>query len=301
MNRRLFVKLCGVLLLSAGCNGCSSDKENNHYEVWQLPSQTTAQMMSYVIRDKNGNVFVVDGGRTEDAQYLQSFLKKLGGVVTGWLITHPHGDHVGALSDILLKYREIRINTIYGSFPSGAWIEQYQPKRFDDFKYLETALEKSGVSFRKTNPGQILGTDSLSIQVLSDINPEIHSNSVNNSSIVYRFHDKTKSVLFLGDLGVEGGNKLLQSQYAEYLSSDYVQMAHHGQRGVSESFYQRVKPTGCLWPTPDWLWDNNAGNGYDTGPWETVRVREWMRKLDVQQHYVMAKGIQQIVLLEMNI
>lgn len=94
---------------------------------------------------------------------------------------------------------------------------------------------------------------------------------------------------------------MLKSKYAEQLPSDYVQMAHHGQRGVSELFYRCVKPSGCFWPTPDWLWANDAGKGYDTGPWETVRVREWMHNLNVQHHYVMATGLQQIDAPEIKI
>ena len=33
-------------------------------------------------------------------------------------------------------------------------------------------------------------------------------------------------------------------------------MAHHGQDGVEMDVYRVIKPEICLWPTPDWLWDN---------------------------------------------
>ena len=51
---------------------------------------------------------------------------------------------------------------------------------------------------------------------------------------------------------------------------------------VLKSFYQAVAPRACLWNTPDWLWNNDAGNGFDTGPWRTVEVRGWMEELGVR-------------------
>ena len=114
-------------------------------------------------------------------------------------------------------------------------------------------------------------------------NPEITSNAVNNSSLVIRVSDSNKSVLFTGDLGMEGGQKLLNSPYRKKLRADYIQMAHHGQNGVDEVFYEAVQPKYCLWPTPLWLWDNDSSQGKGTGPWDTLRVREWMERLNVKR------------------
>ena len=103
--------------------------------------------------------------------------------------------------------------------------------------------------------------------------------------------DSKKSVLFLGDLGVEGGEKLLKNISGEKLRADYVQMAHHGQNGVSKAFYEVVQPKYCLWPTPRWLWDNDNGGGKGSGPWQTLEVRKWMAELGVEKHYVSADGL----------
>ena len=84
---------------------------------------------------------------------------------------------------------------------------------------------------------------------------------------------------------------MLEGPYRDRLRADYVQMSHHGQNGVDEAFYQAVRPTCCLWPTPRWQWENDAGEGPETGPWRTREVREWMEKLNVQKHYVSADGL----------
>ena len=89
---------------------------------------------------------------------------------------------------------------------------------------------------------------------------------------------------------------LAMYQSTDKLKADYVQMAHHGQNGVDKPFYEAVNPTACLWCTPQWLWDNDAGKGFNTHCWKTVTVRGWMDELGVKEHYVMKDGLHEIKL-----
>ena len=67
-------------------------------------------------------------------------------------------------------------------------------------------------------------------------------------------------------------------------------MAHHGQWGVNFNMYKLIMPKICLWPTPDWLWNNDNGEGYGTGPWRTLETRGWMEQLGVQASFPAAYG-----------
>ena len=96
--------------------------------------------------------------------------------------------------------------------------------------------------------------DEIKITVLRVYNPKIISNFANNSSTIYRIENEQTSFLILGDLGVEGGEELMQKCELSLLQTDYTQMAHHGQCGVSKEFYEYITPKKCLWPTPAWLW-----------------------------------------------
>ena len=49
-----------------------------------------------------------------------------------------------------------------------------------------------------------------------------------------------------------------------------------------------------LWPTPIWLWNNDAGGGYNTHNWQTVIVRGWMEELGVKHHFANKDGTQVI-------
>lgn len=265
------------------------------FTLWQLPAQTHTQIMSYVVRTKRGDLIVIDGGVPGDAPYLKRFLAQRGGNVAAWFLTHPHSDHVLAFMDILVAPGPIKIGKVYASLPDEPWIRKHCHKvEHWVYQRLVRTLEGANRAVIEPHLGDELQIDGIRIEVLGVKNPEIHANAINNSSMVLRFSDREKSVLFLADLGVEGGDKLIKSAYRSRLPSDYVQMAHHGQRGVSEQFYKVVNPKYCLWPTPKWLWDNDKGQGKDSGTWETLTVRAWMDKLDIKRHYVMFEGLHRI-------
>lgn len=291
-----FLTILGILgghVSNTSAQDTVHDEASQSFTLWQLPNQAPPQMMSYVIQSKGGKLIVIDGGRDSDAGYLRRFIHERGGKVETWFITHPHDDHLGALTRILLEPEGIEPGTIYASLPDSDWMLKTGDM---DGSYVafKDAIAKTQREVNSLTLAQIMEVDGIVIQVLGIRNPEILKNAINNSSVVLRIHDARKSMLFLADLGLEGGEKLLQSPLAEHLPSDYVQMAHHGQNGVGEEVYQRIKPQYCLWPTPLWLWDNNSGAGKGSGSWKTLEVREWMDRLGVQKHYVLFEGLQVI-------
>jgi len=287
--------MVSVSAYGANTSGTATGDTAASFSLWQLPNQTHTQMMSYVIRTVNGKVIVIDGGNAGDGPYLADFLEGLGNVVDAWFISHAHSDHFDALREILKQPGALEIKALYGSMPSEAWIDEVGTLGEQlPFKMFNSALAQAGRSITELELGQAMDIDGVHIEVLGVKNPEIKANPLNNSSIVLRMTDAVKSVLFLADLGVEGGNKLLAGPYANRLPSDYVQMAHHGQNGVNEAFYQRVNPAYCLWPAPKWLWDNDNGGGENSGSWRTLEVRAWMDKLSIKAHYPMFEGLRKI-------
>ena len=284
-----------ILIAAAVCSAISAAGAAETFTLWQLPNQTPTQMMSYVIQTPNGSLLVIDGGNTGDASYLRAVIEARGGTVTAWVITHVHSDHVNALCEILKEPGAITVGELYGSIPDRQWTATHcSESELAVYDAFVAALSRAKRQVTELSPGQELHFDTVNIRVLGVKNPEITINPMNNSSIAFRLWDSHKSVLFPGDLGAEGGQKLLDSEYAQFLPSDYVQMAHHGQNGVTEAFYQAVNPSYCLWPTPKWLWDNDKGGGKGSGPWKTIEVRAWMDKLSIKDHYPMFEGLQEI-------
>lgn len=265
-------------------------------ELYQLPNQTRSQMMSYLLKTDDGSLIVLDGGTTGDADYLAEKIKELrpDGHIAAWFLSHLHSDHVNALCDFINKKRtDISIGAVYYHFPPLEWFEKFTTEgEVGEAKHFFDAIEKFDPAKRKTlSPGDTFQFGSVSIEALNDFDPAITANPVNNTTIVFRVTTPKTSLLFLGDLGVEGGARLLTLVPAEKIRADVVQMAHHGQNGVAKEFYAAVRPKICLWCAPDWLWNNNSGPGDGSGPWKTVQNRAWMDDLGVKTHYVLKDGL----------
>ena len=217
-----------------------------------------------------------------------------GGKVDAWFLTHAHDDHVGAFTKII-QDTDIEIDKVYVSTNDLSWYERYEKERIDFTKTFLTTLKTEKLQGKVIEPklNEKIQVGGIAVEVLGIKNPEITDNAGNEQSMVLKFTTKNSSLLILGDTGEKSSKKLLQSQ-KEKLKSDIVQMAHHGQNGATKELYEAVSPKICLWPTPDWLWNNDTGAGTNTGPWKTFETRKWTEELQVKENYVAKDGKQSI-------
>ncbi|MCM1022236.1 MAG: MBL fold metallo-hydrolase [Muribaculaceae bacterium] len=245
---------------------------------------------SYVFVTDKGKVIVMDGGRYPEDFYLRGFLAALGNEVEAWFVSHPHDDHVGALTKILEKPNGIKIKKLYHSRFSESLIDCEKP--YNDyarrFYAALDSVQKLGkievVDLRE--PGLVGKIDGFNFKILGVTNEEIRTNPYNNSSTIIRVWDNKKSIVFLGDAGVECGNKVFNSPYRPDLDCDYLQVAHHGQNGCSENFYKSIKFKACMWPTGTWVWNNDFGAGPGSGTLKTAETRRWMDEIGIKEHHV---------------
>ena len=213
-----------------------------------------------------------------------------------WLVTHPHSDHAGALAEILSKHSgEITIDGIYYSFLEDSWYQEKDSNAAGMVQHLKSIFAQMPQEKLHGNivSGQVIEAGPARIQVL---NPAYKTSSdfVNNSSVAYMVSLNGTNVVFLGDLALAGGDRLMSEVDLRALDCDIVQMAHHGQNGVDYEVYKALKPRASLWPTPQWLWDNDGGSGYGTGNWKTQETKNWLVRLGVQETYCIKDGNQVI-------
>lgn len=255
----------------------------------QAPNSTPTQMMGYVLTSPSGKVLVIDGGNPGDADFLREQILARGGHVDTWLLTHCHADHCSALTEILADPQGVTIGCICYNFPSQSWLDKTEPHRSAATARIFSCLAQHSALCRILHEKDVLDFDGARIDVLTDAQP-LPGSMINDSSLVFRFtFPGGKTALFLGDLE-EPARNLLAARYGETLKSDIVQMAHHGQGGVSENVYRLVRPEICLWCAPDWLWNNDRGQGFNTGPYKTVSVRCWMGRQNVRIHAAEYEG-----------
>ncbi len=297
MNKYLFLLLFVTgFLVTTNANTYKCDIKADSiktFTLWQLPSQSTSQMMSYVIKSSQGKIVVIDGGTKADGEYLKSFINNLGGEVSAWFLTHAHYDHVEAFIWNLQDNSNdrIKIENIYANFPKVSWIEKYEKKYAFTIKEYNNAMTLAKRKHTVVNEGDEIGIDGIKIEVLYVNTNTFKENAINNSCLLIKFSDSIKSVLFTADLGEEAGNDIVKKVDHKKLKSEYVQMAHHGQDGIDKKLYELIDALYYLWPTPLWLWDNDNGGGKDSGLWKTLEVRKWVEELKGKGNCVSGKGL----------
>ncbi len=292
-SRRTFLQ--SGLLASAGlvltntplAAAAGKEKENkNTFTLWQIPSHTDNIGNSYVLRTSKGRIIVMDGGLKEEANTLRGFIGALGNEVEAWFVSHPHSDHMGALNEILKNPQDLKIKAVYHSrLPERVIKAEAGSEKLCREFYLQLDRQKDIRVVDIRQAGAEFDFDGMKVRILGVAN-DITDNAYNNSSMIIRVWDKHKSVVFLGDAGIECGDLVLAGPYAADLNCDYLQMAHHGQQGCSEAFYRAIKFRACLWPTPTWVWNNNQGRGFNTGILKTLDTRLWVDRIGIKEHHV---------------
>ena len=268
--------------------GISTNLKNTTLE--QLQNNGHSQMMGYIIKTKNNKTIVIDGGTEDDTNNLIEKINQYNGKVDYWFITHPHKDHATAFINIVQNHN-IPIGKVYVTVNDEKWYRDYGNGRDEEcIRFLNT-IKNQNISDKveEVYLNQVIQIDNIKCEILGIKNPEITTNAINNSSMVIKMTTSKNSILFLGDTGVESGKKLLESQ-TDKLKVNILQMAHHGQQGVSKEIYEYIRPQICLWPTPDWLWINDSGEGEDSGPWKTKETRAWIEELNVKNNIIEKDG-----------
>ena len=270
-------------------------------KITMIKGNESGQQISIVIESNEGQLIVVDGGLKTNAPYLSKYIKARGGKVSAWLLTHPHEDHVGALSVILEQqkvaghpdYYNIDPGQIYFSFAPYPFYEQYeQSYRLPMIKEVmdDLAAYPAEKKHENSERGTTFSYGNVSVEVLTTAY-SIPLDSGNNSSICYMITINGKKLLITGDLPYEAAGKLLEELPAEKLKADIVQMAHHGQHGGSFAFYSTVNPRYALWPSSKELWDKRKEPFTEDQETYTIALTKfWMNKLGVEKNYVMADG-----------
>lgn len=264
----------------------SEDKvsqENNEWTITQYGSPSDYQAMFYTIQDKNNKLTVIDGGFREDSDYVAGIIKELGGEVDNWIITHPHPDHVGAFNYICENYsNEIKINNIYAIKMD---YDSYKEKarEWDDFDEFESFLSvtknlKNVIYLQDGDEFDVDGLKGKVFNAYSDKIKDLSDDLANDGSMMFKLTGNKENMLFCADVGYRISDKII-ADYKDQLKSDYIQMGHHGNGGMTEEFYQLVNPKVAFFDAPEWLMKNINPSTGKAGKWDTpekIKLMEGM-------------------------
>lgn len=280
--RKYVIILAAILLLFtnilvessiADIKKTAMSQSNQEWSITQYSSKTGNQAMFYTIKDNNGTLTVVDGGYQEDAKDVKEILKQEGSVVDNWIITHPHPDHVGAFNDIAKNDTdEITIKNVY---TIELDYDKYKEKvrKWDNFDSYQSFLSviKDWKNVIYVHDGDEFNLNGLKMKVLNAYSEEtdkLSKDLANDGSMMFKLTGKEESMLFCADVGCKISDKIMAT-YKEELPSDYVQMGHHGNGGLTDEFYACVKPKVAFFDAPEWLMENINPKNKKAGKWKT--------------------------------
>ena len=153
--------------------------------------------------------------------------------------THPHGDHIGGLAQVLERY------------DVGAVLErrvEYESGAYEAWARLVDAEETQGAQVIAASAWQvIILDDDVRIEVLGPPRELLRgtASDVDNASLALRLVYGDVSVLLTGDIFSEGERTLLKS--GAVLDSDVLKVPHHGSDSSSTgAFLGAVSPAAAV-------------------------------------------------------
>jgi beta-lactamase superfamily II metal-dependent hydrolase len=214
--------------------------------------------------NETGELIVIDGGWTDNAEHVRQVIRNNGGTVDAWILTHYHTDHIGAFNTIYADPKGIEIKNIYVS-PLDADYFLSVAQEWDNVGTFELYCQLTAGDERITEVQRddVLSFGDLTIEFFNTYDEtllETGSGDVpNDCSLVFKVTGKKDSILFCGDCHSACVADMLIQRYGEQLQAEYVQPGHHGNNSFPTYFYDVVNPSVIIFNAPDWLLE---GEGY---------------------------------------
>lgn len=233
---------------------------------WQLPVDWKGSKqnggMSYVIRVADGRFVIIDGGypTEQEGEVLYRFLMthrltEEKPVIAAWFITHPHGDHFGAMQAMSRKHAEdITVQAFYYNFPVTG--KGYALSPIPQWMRTDMSKFDGAARYDKVHTGTTVWVADARFDILftqEDLYPCVTANQ-NDTSLVIRMTFGGQRVMFLADIMEPASKALMACMPKEELKSDIVQFSHHGYEGATQEVYDSIAAPTVLWPMNIYGW-----------------------------------------------
>lgn len=178
----------------------------------------------------DGECMLIDSGEKECADTVIDEIKTLGYTTIDYVVaTHPHTDHIGAMSAVIDAFDVENI---------------YMPKASTTTKTFERLLEtisSKGLQINSAKAGvTVISENGLEVKFLAPVSTVY--DDLNNYSAVLKITYGKDSYIFMGDAEEIVEKELLNVAYND-LDSDILKVGHHGSRYSSTNeFLNAVSP-----------------------------------------------------------
>ena len=239
--------------------------------------------LSMLIRLEDGSFIIIDGGfnRASCSNNLAAEIRKQASKyakndkdirIAAWIITPAHGDHSGMISSRSDAFKGFTVENFLVNFISDSErqkaISEYIAKGATNWSNGEgggyasvlSSAENLGAKVRTVHVGQNYYFADAKLEVLYTIEsfgPSV-CNAFNTTSLIIKATISGTTFMITGDATGNGMQAAVKA-FGDYLTSDIVQVSHHGyttwgnEAGTIAAYRQMVPPT-LLWP--------QGGNAY---------------------------------------
>lgn len=231
-------KLIALLLILLLLTGCAS---SNPVDPTTEPADTSThepgltvhfldvQHADCILLACGGEYALVDGGYPESGDRIVTYLQEQGIKELDLMVgTHPHGDHIGGLPQVL------------DTFPTETvWTSQL-PYTNDYVSNFTTAVTRNGADFVQPRPGERFQLGDATIDVIGPLN--LRYEDANDLSLVLMVTYGDTRFLLTGDMEEVAERELVEAEVD--LKADVLKVGHHGSSSsTSYRFLRAVAPT----------------------------------------------------------
>lgn len=219
--------------------------------------------MNYVFRLRDNTLIIIDGGEIEQStdcaidDYIK-FLHEITGTKPGekitvslWLCTHSHNDHMDFFSKLLRICGDtLEVKRAGFNFPCHE-----NTRSSDSVSLLKERLKEycPGIEYSKLHAGAQFNIANAKITVILSnedvigVDEEDTFPGLNSTSLSFIVEAEGKKAFFLADMGDLNGGVMIKNYSKEFLSSDYLQAAHHGINSIYD-IYEYLDTKSVLLP-----------------------------------------------------
>lgn len=211
-----------------------------HDDRLELHLLDVGQGDAVALRTPAGRWILVDAGRnwrSGDAgrSTVLPYLRRRGGALAMFLLTHPHADHVGGAASVIRALKPALVRD--AAFVAGS----------EPYAEMLAAAARAGSHWARVVPGEVMTIDGVQLEFLAPDSAWTASlDDPNEASTILRVQYGARSLLLTGDAEA-GLEDWLLAEATDRLDVDVLKVGHHGSSTSSTpDFVDAVSPRIAL-------------------------------------------------------